>query len=55
MRTTPFGMKGCVEYNTEHMAAVHGKTPVIELMYDIFPNHDRSLTRTVSERLCRED
>jgi hypothetical protein len=27
MITTPFGMKGCVEYNTEHVIAMHDKAP----------------------------
>jgi len=36
MHTTPFGMKGCVEYNTEPVTAMHGNTRIIELMYDIF-------------------
>jgi len=36
MITTPFGMKGCVEYNTEHVMTTRDETSRIELMYDIF-------------------
>ena len=38
MITTPFGMKECIEHNTESVAAMHVNTRIIELMYDIFPS-----------------
>jgi hypothetical protein len=36
MHITPFGMKGCIEHNSEPRVTMHGKTRSIELMYDIF-------------------
>ena len=36
MITTPFGMKECIEHNSEPIAVMRDKTRIIELMYDIF-------------------
>jgi hypothetical protein len=43
MITTPFGMKGCLENNTERVSVMHEKMPRVEIMYDILVSPEQAL------------